>query len=47
MSFRKTNAKEEIEKAIKKNPKLKKEIQKSEKEWENIKSEKLNKRFGE
>lgn len=47
MSFRKINAKQEIEKAIKKNPELKKHMDAAEEEYKAIKEGKLNKKFGD
>lgn len=46
MSFKKINVKEEIEKRTKENPQFANECEKAKKEYENIKSGKLNKKFG-
>ena len=47
MPFKKVNPKEEIDKAIKNNPELEKEIKKADKEYEDVKAGKTNKKFGD
>lgn len=47
MPFKKVNPKEEIEKRKKVDPEFAKEMEKLEKEWEDIKSGKLDKKFGQ
>lgn len=47
MPFRKVDVQKEIEKAIKKNPELEELMKQGEKEYEDIKSGKLKKKFGQ
>lgn len=47
MPFRKVNSKQETEKAIKKNPELKKYMDEAEEEYKSIKESRLNKKFGD
>lgn len=47
LPFRKINAKEEIKKAIEKNPELEKYLKEAQREYEDIKVGKSNKKFGQ